>query len=329
MKREFLKAFAVLAWAATMAASGAACAQTTLRMGYALAPAPISHYGVGASALADELAKRTQGRFKIEQYPNSQLGGEREMIESIQLGTLDLVVTSSGPVPGFVPETGIVDIPFLFRDPAHARAVLDGPVGQELLAKFPAKNLIALAWGEQGFRHLTNNKRAVSAPEDLKGLKVRTMENPVHITAFRTLGAAPTPMAWPEVITGLQQGTIDGQENPISVITSAKLSQVQKYLTLTRHVYSPAVFMMSPKVWSALSDADKKSFQEAARLAAAAMRKFVDDLEKKGVDDLKAQGMQVVMGIDTAKFQAALAPAYADYAKKYGQAGIDRIKNYK
>jgi TRAP-type transport system periplasmic protein len=326
MKGEFLKG---LALAATLAATGMASAQTTLRMGYALAPAPNSHYGVGASTFAEEITKRTQGRFKIEQYPNSQLGGEREMIESVQLGTLDLVVTSSGPVPGFVPETGIVDIPFLFRDPAHARAVLDGPIGQELLAKFPAKNLIALAWGEQGFRHLTNSKRPVSTPEDMKGLKVRTMENPVHITAFRTLGAAPTPMAWPEVITGLQQGTIDGQENPISVITSAKLSQVQKYLTLTRHVYSPAVFMMSPKVWNALSDADKNSFREASKLAAAAMRKYVDDLEKKGVDDLKAQGMQVVMGIDTAKFQSTLAPAYAEYAKKYGQANIDRIKNYK
>ena len=326
MKREFLKVFAV---AAAVVASGMASAQTTLRMGYALAPAPNSHYGVGATTLAEEITRRTQGRFKIEQYPNSQLGGEREMIESVQLGTLDLVVTSSGPVPGFVPETGIVDIPFLFRDPAHARAVLDGPIGQELLAKFSAKNLIALAWGEQGFRHLTNNKRPVGAPEDMKGLKLRTMENPVHITAFRTLGAAPTPMAWPEVITGLQQGTIDGQENPISVITSAKLAQVQKYLTLTRHVYSPAVFMLSPKVWNGLSEADKQSFREAAKLAAASMRKFVDDLEKKGVDDLKAQGMQVVMAIDTAKFQAILAPAYAEYAKRYGQANIDRIKNYK
>ena len=328
MKSKCLNALAFAA-AVTLAGSGGVSAQTTLKMGYALAPAPNSHYGVGATTLADEIARRTQGRFRIEQYPNSQLGGEREMIESVQLGTLDMAVTSSGPVPGFVPETGIVDIPFLFRDSAHARAVLDGPIGQELLAKFPAKNLIALAWGEQGFRHLTNSKRAVGTPEDMKGLKLRTMENPVHITAFRTLGAAPTPMAWPEVITGLQQGTIDGQENPISVITSAKLSQVQKYLTLTRHVYSPAVFMMSPKLWGALSDADKKSFQEAATLGAASMRRFVDEVEKKGVDDLKAQGMQVVTRVDTARFQAALAPAYAEYAKKYGQANIDRIRNYK
>ncbi len=329
MKSAFAKMLAFAAATAALAAGGAASAQTALKMGYALAPAPNSHYGVGAQTFAEEIARRTQGRFRIEQYPNSQLGGEREMIESVQLGTLDLVVSSSGPVPGFVPETGIVDIPFLFRDSAHARAVLDGPIGQELLAKFPAKNLIALAWGEQGFRHLTNNRRPVNTPVDMKGLKLRTMENPVHITAFRTLGAAPTPMAWPEVITGLQQGTIDGQENPISVITSAKLNQMQKYLTLTRHVYSPALFMMSPKVWNGLSDADKKAFGEAAKLGAGAMRKYVDDVEKKGVDDLRALGMQVVPSIDTAKFQAVLAPAYAEYAKRYGQANIDRIRNYK
>src|SRR5690606_19087156 len=123
------------------------------------------------------------------------------------------------------------DIPFLFRDAQHARRVLDGQVGQEILEKFTAKGFHALAWGEQGFRHLTNNRRAVQTPDDFKGLKIRTMENPVHITAFRALGALPTPMAWPEVVTGLQQGTIDGQENPISVIVSARLSQTQKHLT--------------------------------------------------------------------------------------------------
>jgi tripartite ATP-independent transporter DctP family solute receptor len=324
MKPESAQALACLA---ALCISGAALAQTELRIGYALAPA--SHYGAGATAMGDELAKRTNGRFKLVHYPSSQLGGEREMIESVQLGTLDLALTSSGPVPGFVPETGIVDIPFLFRDSRHARDVLDGPIGQELLARFPAKNLIGLAWGEQGFRHLTNSRRNVANPEDMKGLKLRTMENPVHILAFKTLGAAPTPMAWPEVITSLQQGAIDGQENPISVITSAKLYQVQKYLTLTRHVYSPAVFMVSPKIYNALSEADKKAFVESARAGAAAMRRFVDDLEQKGVEDLKAQGMQVVTRIDTAKFQTNLAPAYAEYAKKYGQANIDRIRNYK
>ncbi len=305
----------------------AALAQTSLKMGYALAPT--SHYGAGATAFADDLAKRTGGRFKIEHFPGGALGGEREMVEQVQLGTLDLVVVSTGTVGNFVPETGIVDIPFLFRDSAHARAVLDGPIGQELLAKFPPRGLVALAWGEQGFRHLTNSRRVVNTPADLKGLKIRTMENAVHITAFRTLGALPTPMAWPEVIPGLQQGTIDGQENPISVITSAKLSQVQKNLTLTRHVYSPALFIVSPKVYEALSAADKKAFVDAAKTGSAVMRQFVDDVERKGLDELARQGMQIVPKVDTAKFQASLAPAYAEYARKYGQANIDRVRNYR
>ncbi len=321
-----LKTFVSAAFLATALAAPAS-AQTTVKIGYALAPT--SHYGEAGKVFAEELAKLTSNRFKVEQFPSSALGGEREMIESLQLGNLDMVVTSTGPVSNFVPEVAITDIPFLFRDTQHARAVLDGPVGQELLSKFPAKGLVALAWGEQGFRHLTNNKRPVVTPEDLKGLKIRTMENQVHMTAFRTLGASPTPMAWPEVIGGLQQGTIDGQENPLSVIVNAKLNEVQKYLTLTRHVYSPALILVSKRVYDGLSDADKQAFQTAAKTAATAMRAYIDAVEKKGVADLKTQGFQIVEQVDTAKFQAALTPAFAEYAKKFGTERLDAIRNAK
>ncbi|BBK36951.1 periplasmic substrate-binding transporter [Allostella sp. ATCC 35155] len=315
------------ALAGVLASGASASAQTAVKIGYALPNS--SHYGAGANAFAAELERAAPGRFKVDQFPASALGGEREMIESVQLGTLDLVITSSGPVGNFVPDVAVTDIPFLFRDTAHARAVLDGPIGQDLLAKFPAKGLVALAWGEQGFRHLTNGRRTVQAPDDLKGLKLRTMENQVHMLAFRTLGANPTPMAWPEVVQGLQQGTIDGQENPISVIVSAKLSEVQKHLTLTRHVFSPALVIVSKDRFDGLKDADKAAFRAAGKAAAAAMRKFVDDVETKGVETLKGQGMQVVTAVDTAKFQAVLAPAYAEYAKRFGQAKIDAIRNYK
>ncbi|MFN8722253.1 MAG: TRAP transporter substrate-binding protein [Rhodospirillales bacterium] len=313
--------------AGILAAGATASAQTTVKVGYALAPN--SHYGAGAKAFEDELARLTGGRFKVEQFPSSALGGEREMVESVQLGTLDMVITSTGPVANFVPEVGITDIPFLFRDTTHARTVLDGPIGQEILSKFPARNLVALAWGEQGFRHLTNNARAVAAPGDMRGLKLRTMENQVHMTAFRTLGANPTPMAWPEVVTGLRQGTIDGQENPISVITSARLHEVQKHITLTRHVFSPALLILSPTVFNRLNDADKAAFRQAAAVGSKAMRDFVDDVERRGVAELKAAGMAVVEGIDTAQFQQALAPAYAEYARRFGQAAIDRIRDVK
>jgi TRAP-type transport system periplasmic protein len=304
-----------------------AAAQTALRMNISLAQN--SSYGVAIDAFARELEQRTQGRYKVQNFYSAALGAERESVEGVQLGTLDLTLTSTGPLPNFVPELAILDIPFLFRDYAHARAVLDGPIGQDLLTKFPAKGIVALAWAENGFRHMTNSKRAVSTPDDLKGLKMRTMENPIHIQAYRQFGILPTPMAFTEVFTALQQGTVDGQENPLSVITSAKLDQVQKYLTLTGHVYSPAVILMNKSKYDALSAADKQAFADAAREAVKANRARIDDDERKAVADLRARGMTVAENVDKAKFQAQLAPVYAEFGKRFGQENIDRIRNYK
>jgi tripartite ATP-independent transporter DctP family solute receptor len=232
-------------------------------------------------------------------------------------------------VPNFVPEVAILDIPFLFRDYQHARATLDGPIGQEMLAKFPAKNIQALAWGENGFRHMTNNKRSVNAPDDLKGLKMRTMENPVHIAAYKQFGIIPTPMAFTEVFTALQQGTVDGQENPLSVISAAKFVQVQKHITLTGHVYSPAIILMNKAKWDKLSTADKQAFAEAAKEAVKANRARIDEDERRVVAELKAGGMTVVDNVDKAKFQATLQPTFTEFGKKFGQDNIDRIRNYK
>jgi len=309
---------------------GIACsasAQTALRINIALAQN--SHYGVAIDTFAREVERRTNGRYKVQTCYSSALGAERESVEGVQLGTLDLTLTSTGPLPNFVPDVAILDIPFLFRDYAHARAVLDGPIGQELLTKFPAKGMVGLAWAENGFRHMTNSKRPVNVPEDLRGLKMRTMENPIHIEAYRQFGILPTPMAFTEVFTALQQGTVDGQENPLSVITAAKLDQVQKYLSLTGHVYSPAVFLMNKAQWDKLSQADKQAFLDAAKEAVKANRARVDDDERKAVADLRAKGMTVAENVDKAKFQAALAPVYADFAKRFGQENIDRIKNYR
>jgi tripartite ATP-independent transporter DctP family solute receptor len=310
-------------------ALGAAHAQTVLKMGFGL---PVTaHYGVGAAYMQQEIEKRTGGRYKLELFPNFALGGEREMTEGAQLGTIDLVITSTGPVGNFVPDTLITDIPFLFRDYNHARSVLDGPIGQAILAKCTAKGLICLAWSENGFRHMTNSKREIKAPEDTKGLKIRTMENPVHMTAFRTIGVLPTPMAFPEVFGALQQGTVDGQENPIGVITSAKLFQVQKHLSLTGHLYSPAMVLMSPAAYNKMSDADKKTIRELAQEGANITRKRVQQLEADGIEELRKSGMQVkVLTIDEkASFQKAMAPAYKEFGAKFGQANIDAIGNSK
>ncbi len=237
--------------------------------------------------------------------------------------------TSTGRLCNFVPEAKIFDIPFLFRDYHHARAVMDGPIGQDVLKKMQAKGLIGLAWTENGFRHMTNNKRPIVHASDAAGLKMRTMENKVHMEGYKTFGILPTPMAFPELFTALQQGTVDGEENPIPVILAAKFSQVQKYLSLTGHVYSPAVIILSPKVWSQLSDADKKVFVEAARKGAAAQRKKVNDDENNGIAELKKQGMQVVENVDLESFRKAVAPAYAEFAKEFGADKIAAIQAVK
>ena len=305
----------------------AAAAQTAMKINISIAQN--SHYGVAIDTFAREIEARTRGRYKIQTFYAGALGAERESVEGVQLGTLDLTMTSTGPLPNFVPEVAILDIPFLFRDYAHARAVLDGPIGQEMLQKFPPKGMVALAWAENGFRHMTNSKRPVNLPDDLKGLKMRTMENPIHIQAYKQFGILPTPMAFTEVFTALQQGTVDGQENPLSVITAAKLDQVQKNLSLTGHVYSPAVILMNKAQWDKLSAADKQAFLDAAKEAVKANRARIDDDERKAVADLRSKGMSIVENVDKTKFQATLAPVYADFGKRFGQDNIDKIKNYK
>ena len=313
--------------AAALWTAAPALAQETMKMNISIGQN--SHYGVAIDAFAREVEKRTAGRYKIQNFYSGALGAERESIEAVQLGTLDLTMTSTGPVPNFVPETAILDIPFLFRDYAHARATLDGPIGQELLTKFPAKNIQALAWGENGFRHMTNNKRPVNAPDDLKGLKMRTMENPVHMQAYKQFGIIPTPMAFTEVFTALQQGTVDGQENPLSVISAAKFVQVQKFITLTGHVYSPALILMNKAKWDKLSAADKQAFADSVKEAIKANRARIDEDERKAVADLQSKGMTVVTNVDKSKFQSTLGPTFTEFGKKFGQDNIDKIRNYK
>jgi tripartite ATP-independent transporter DctP family solute receptor len=319
-------ALAAAATAAVLLAAPAS-AQETLKMNISIGQN--SHYGVAIDAFAREVEKRTNGRYKVQNFYAGALGAERESIEAVQLGTLDLTMTSTGPVPNFVPEVAILDIPFLFRDYAHARGVLDGPIGQDMLTKFQSKGIQALAWGENGFRHMTNNRRAVNSPDDLKGLKMRTMENPVHMQAYKQFGIIPTPMAFTEVFTALQQGTVDGQENPLSVISAAKFVQVQKHITLTGHVYSPALILMNKAKWDKLSAADKQAFTEAAKEAVKANRARIDDDERRVVGELKAGGMNVVEVVDKGKFQATLQPTFVEFGKKFGQDNIDRIRNAK
>ena len=320
--------FAMLALSAVFAAPMSAQAEP-IKMRMSTTVPENSHYGDAVHAFQDEIKKLTNGRYEIQGFHAGALGGEREAMEAVQMGTQELTLTSTGPVPNFVPETRILDVPFLFRDYAHARAVLDGPIGQELLSKFDSKGMKALSWCDNGFRHMTNSKHAVTKPADLQGLKMRTMENPVHIAAYKAFGIIPTPMSFTEVFTALQQGTVDGQENPLSIIWSNKFEQVQKYMTLTGHVFSPCVILMSKDVYDDLSEEDQKNFMAAAKAATAANRARVDKDEQEAVAALRKGGMEVITDVDKAAYQAVLADVYKGFAKEFGQENIDAIVNYK
>ncbi len=318
-----------LAVAGALTLSLVSVTQAQIIMRNSVSIAQNSHQGNGIDVLSQEVEKGTKGRIIIKNFFSGSLGGERESIESVQLGTQELTGTSTGPIPNFVPAVKILDIPFLFRDKAHARAVLDGPIGQALLKEFDSKGFKALTWSENGVRHMTNNKRPINLPDDLKGLKMRTMENPVHVAAYKGFGIITTPMAFPEVFTALQQGVVDGQENPLSVIMAAKFDQVQKYMTLTAHVYSPALLLMNKASFEKLSPADQKVFLDAAKLAAAATRARVDKDDASGVTELRSKGMSIIENFDKAAFVAKLAPVFTQFEKEFGKDKIDAIRNYK
>jgi len=310
--------------AASLLFTGFASAKV-MNIGFTLSPD--SHYGKGAQVFAQEMDRLSNGKFEIKIKSSGVLGGERDVIEGLQFGTIDLTISSTGPVGNFVPEVYALDFPFLFTGYEHAHRILDGKIGNDLLAKFEPKGLIGLAWSENGFRHLTNSKHPVTTPADLAGLKIRTMENEVHMSAFNDLKAAPTPMSFTELFTALQQGTVDGQENPIPVITTSKFYEVQSYLTLTGHVYSPAVILMSKTSWSQLNDTEKQWFKTAAAASAKATRSAVSTMEKEGIELIKAAGVQVVENVDKKEFSDAIAPTYKKYSVKYGAALIEQIQN--
>jgi tripartite ATP-independent transporter DctP family solute receptor len=298
-----------------------------LKLGYILSTD--SQLGAGGAVFADEIAKRMQGRYRIDQYPNSALGGEVEMLKAVKLGTVDLAFITGAPLPNIMPGIGVFNIPFLFRDLAHAHAVLDGPIGQSYLGNFREDGLVALAWGENGMRHITNSKHEIRSPEDLKGLKLRVPQSDVMLAGFKALGSDVRPLAFPQLYGALQSGQFDGQENPIATIQSSKFNQVQKYLSLTGHVYDPAVLFMSTDDFDELSVDDKRSFIDAAKLAGDASRDFAAAAEARGVSELAQTGMQVIKDIDRSKFAAEMASANVDFDRRFGSELIGKIRDYK
>jgi tripartite ATP-independent transporter DctP family solute receptor len=296
--------------------------QVVLKLGHAVAP---EHpYHLGAVKYSELIAQRTKNMVKIDVYPSTQLGNERDMVEGLQLGTIDLVVTSTGPLGGFVPRMFVVDLPFLFRDREHAYKVLDGLIGRELLDAFSEKGIKGLAFWENGFRQITNNVRPIEKPEDLKGIKIRTMENKVHLAAFKAFGASPTPMAWSEVYTALQQKTIDAQENPIAIIYFQKIYEVQKYLALTGHFYSPTPLLMSLKAFNNLPKNIQKIVLDTAIECATYERNLLRDNEANQLAEIKSKGMHVTTP-NKKPFQDAAAPVYNEFESQFGKEMIDKV----
>lgn len=256
--------------------------------------------------------------YTIEIHPNAELGDERTLLEGMQFGTIDMGVITNGPVSNFYPEIAVLELPFLFSSNEEAYRVMDGPIGQEMLDNLSKVGLKGLAYAERGFRNLTNSKREVLTPADLKGLKIRVMENPVYIDTFKALGANAVPMAWTEALTAMQQGTIDGQENPVNVIYSFKLAETQKFMSFTRHTYAPALFVMSQSLFKTLDEANQKLFKESAQKAAEHERAWNMEKESEQLAAIKEHGMKVSEP-DLKPFQEAVTPVYDKYGKKFGK----------
>jgi len=276
-----------------------------------------------------QIEAKSNGRIVVELYPASQLGDDVKLLESLRSGTLEAAGPTSAPLVGIVPEMAIFDIPFLFRNTKVADFILDGKIGQDLNAKLEAKGLYNLAWSEMGFRYLTNSVREIKTPKDIKGLKLRTMENPIHLATWRLLGANPTPMPVSEVFTALKQQAIDGQENPVVAISGWKFYEVNKYITLTGHVYSTLSFLYSKKLFDSYAKEDQDLIRQIAKETGLKGREIARNDEAKYIEDIKKTGLATFTELtaDQKKaFQTATASVWDLVTEK---AGPDLIKELK
>ena len=302
----------ILALALALCMTTSALAETVFQLGTTVNEQ--DSFQVAAEKFAELVAERTNGEYKIEIYPNGALGGESDMLDSMSMGMLDMGIITSGPFVNFSEMMGVRDRPYLFATNEEAYKVLDGEIGKELLATLEEAGLKGLAYAERGFRNVTNSVKPVTCADDLKGLKLRVMENEVYTATFKALDVNAVPMAWAEALTAMQQGTIEGQENPVNVMYSYKLWEYgQKYATFDRHSYATAIITMSYDVFSALDEATQEIFVQAAQEAAEYERAWVAEQEAGQIEALKANGMEIVENPDVESFRAAVTPVYEAY----------------
>jgi TRAP-type transport system periplasmic protein len=308
----------------------------TIKFSYVL---PKEHpYGLGAAKFAELVDKKSGGKIKVKTYADGALGAEAQTISATQGGVQEMTLVSSAPLVGIVKEFALFDLPFLFADEKEADAVLDGAVGKKLLDKVSEKNLVGLCYWENGFRHVTNSKRPIAKAEDIQGLKIRTMQNPVYTDVFNTLGANAVPMAFTEVYTALETKSIDAQENPYGIIYASKFNEVQKYLSATKHTYAPAPVLVGKKFWEKLTPDEQKILQDSCVEARDYQRKVSREQNAKVLADLKAKGMAFneIPPEEVAKMREKVKPVVDKYTKEVGEdlvkqtyAEIDKVRKQK
>ncbi|WP_253262155.1 TRAP transporter substrate-binding protein [Ramlibacter montanisoli] len=282
---------------------------------------------LGMEKFAELVEKNSAGRLKVQVFPGGALGSDQANVSALQGGTLEMASMNSGIFASVVKDFEIYDFPFLFGNPKEADAVVDGPFGKSLHAKLADKGMVGLAYYELGFRNLTNSKRPITKVEDIAGLKLRVIPNPINVDWVTALGANPTPLPFPELYAALEQKAVDGQENPVATIRGAKLYEVQKHLALTNHQYNPQSVVISKKFWDTLSDADKKVLQDAANESSTYQREQSRAAQASILEELKKNGMQVteLAPAEVAKLRDKMKPVIAKHSASVGDATVKAV----
>jgi tripartite ATP-independent transporter DctP family solute receptor len=287
-----------------------------------------TQFGIGVNEFATQVERNCGGRLRVELYPSAATGGELEMCQDVAAGTLDMTFTSSAVFTAVAPELSIFDIPFLFRDVAHARAVFDGDIGKAALLRLEPQGIVGLGWGENGLRHVTTLDKPIRRPEDLKGIKIRVPQSDVMVAGFKAFGADVQSLPFPEVYAALSSGVFNSEENSVATILSTNFDKVQHYLCLTGHVYSPAAFLISKRVFASLQTEDQHALRAAAIAGGKATRVFLDRTEKTTIEELQRRGMKLVEDIDRPAFAAALGSIQGQFEKQFGKDKIDAIRAF-
>ena len=304
--------------------STSSLAAQSLRFGYETSQTDSQH--IAAKKFNELLQEKTKGELKLKLFPDSTLGNAQAMISGVRGGTIDMEMSGSNNFTGLSPVINLLDVPFLFRDTAHAHKTLDGKVGDDLKVSLEGKGLKVLAYWENGWRDVTNSRAPVKTPADLKGLKIRTNNSPMNIAAFKVFGANPIPMPFAEVYTGLETRTIDAQEHPINVVWSAKFYEVQKYLSLTHHAYSPLLVVINKAKFDGLTPEFQQALISSAQEAGSYQRKLVAEDQQKIIDGMKEAGVEVITDLDRKAFSDALGTQVRDMFVKDVPQGADLLK---